>query len=164
MSLKNINIDSILWYHSYCGECDVLRKEPVPIEYSDCSILTGYTLTYNAIIYKQYGKYFILNFDCKNLVIKRELNNCKSVQYFISIIPILNERSKAIKAMHRKGIYLPYQVDGGFEDADIYFNKVKKHVSMSDTEETNKDFKKYFWISKQITLFKLISEDIAEKK
>jgi hypothetical protein len=160
-SLRSKHVDTMLWYHSYCGECEVFNKE---IKYANCNVFSGYTLTYNSILYKQMSKYFILNFDCNNLVMKRQLDTCKSIPYFISIIPILNARDKTLKVMHKNGEFFPWQVDGGFEDADIYINKTTQHISMSDMEETNKVFKKYIWIGKQIKLLKLVSGDIAVKK
>jgi hypothetical protein len=159
-SLRREHVDSILWYHSYCGEC-FIKKTNAPIQYGNCSVQSGYDLTYNAIIYRQKDKYFILNFDCNNLLIKRQLETCKSLPYFISIIPILNTRDKTVREMIKKGEFLgPMQSDGSFADADIYFNNTKQHISMSDIKESD-IYKKHFWIDKQINLFKLISEDIS---
>lgn len=168
-SLRSEHVDTIIWYHSYCGECEILSRPDIskpntPIRYSYCTVLSGYTLTNNIILYKQKGNYFLLNFDCNNLIIKRQLDTCKSISYFISIIPTLYARDKTITAMHRRGEFLgPMQTDGSFEEADIYFHQTKQHISMSDIEKTPA-YKKYFWAIKQIKLFELISADIAVKK
>jgi hypothetical protein len=163
-SLRNKHIDTILWYHSYCGEC-FIKKNDNPIKYANCTVQSGYDLTYNAIIYKQKDKYFILNFDCNNLLIKRQLDSCKSIPYFISIMSILNSRDKTIKEIYRKGGFLgPLQSDGGFEDADIYYHNIKQHITMTSTEATDEVYKQYFWIGKEIKLFRLISGDIVIKK
>ncbi len=53
-SLKCTHIDTILWYHSYCGEC-FFRKTDAPIKYYNCQVQSGYDLSYNVIIYKQNG-------------------------------------------------------------------------------------------------------------
>src|ERR1700761_5261676 len=89
-SLRELHIDTVIWYYSYCGEC-FFKNTDAPIKYYNCQMITGYDLSYNVIIYKQKGNYFALNFDCKNLVIKRPLDGCRSIPYFISIIPLLKK-------------------------------------------------------------------------
>ncbi|MEO6851607.1 MAG: hypothetical protein ABI203_10065 [Mucilaginibacter sp.] len=164
-SLKNIQIDTIIWYHSYCGEC-FFKKTDAPIKYYTCQVESGYDLSYNAIIYQQVGKYFILNFDCNNLVIKRQLDTCKSMSYFISIISVLNARDKAIEQMRKKGQFSgPSQTDGGFEDVEISLNKNFQHVHIQDEIDynTSKMAQQNFWNIKEIKLIRLISNDIKEK-
>ena len=56
------------------------------------------------------------------------------------------------------------QIDGGFEEADIYCNQIKQHIYMSGMEAANKAYKKYFWLDKEIKLLELISSDVAIKK
>jgi hypothetical protein len=164
-SLRNEHVDTIMWYHSYCGECLIVNRPDTPIIYSNCTLQLGYKLNNNLIFYKQKGKYFVINFDCNNITIKRQINVCKALPYFISIIPALDSRDKAIKDMYKKGgSYSPWQMDGGLENMDIYFNKKSQHISMSSKEETDKLYKKYAWIDKQIMLLNLISADIRIKK
>ena len=165
-SLRSERVDTILWYHSYCGDC-WFKKTDAPIKYYNCPVESGYDLACNVIIYRQKGEYFILNFDCTNFVMKRRLDTSKSIPYFVSIISTLNARDKAIKELDKKNDkYLlgAMQMDGFFNEADIYCNKISQHVRMTDTETTDKYYKKYFWIDKQIKLFELISSDIAVKK
>src|ERR1700689_4188321 len=59
-SLQRIHIDTILYYSSYCGECDVKGNKHT------CYLKSGYLLADNLIIYKQYGKFYFLTFDCYN--------------------------------------------------------------------------------------------------
>lgn len=164
-SLRTEHVDSILWYRSYCGAC-FFRKTDAPIKYYGCQVQSGYDLSYNAIIYKQQGHYFILNFDCNNLVIKKQLDTCKSISYSISIIPTLNKRDKEIIELSKrddKYFLGELQMDGTFAEVNIYYDKVKQHIRMPSSEYEDK-YKKYFWIPKQIQLIKLISEDISVRK
>ena len=164
-SLKNEHVDTIMWYHSYCGECAIVKRLDTPLIYSNCTLQIGYKLNTNLIFYKQNGKYFIINFDCNNLTVKRQITICKSLPYFISIIPVLDARDKTIKQIYQKGdYYSPWQVEGGLENMDIYFNKKSQHITMSAKEETDKLYKKYTWIGKQIILLNLLSDDIHVKK
>jgi hypothetical protein len=156
-SLQHVNVDTIIYYQSYCGECEILGHK------QSCYVLSGYTLIENVIIYQQKGKFYSLDFDCYNSSVKKQLDSCKSIPYFISILSTLNKRNKTIKAIYKKGDFLgPGTSDGGFEEAHIYFNKNKQTVSMSAAEKTRlyDVYKKYFWIDKEIHLLKLIESDI----
>jgi hypothetical protein len=157
-SLQYLHVDTIIHYYSYCGECEVLSK------HNNCSVLSGYVLIDNVLLYKQCGKYYTLTFDCSNNPIKRTLDSCKSLPYYLAIRPTLYARDKTIKAMIKKGRFLgPSVADGEFENADIYVNYMKQSVSMSESEKTDlyKIYRKYFWIDKQIKLLKLIKGDMS---
>ena len=117
-SLQDIHVDTIVHYCSYCGECEVSMKK------NNCYMTSGYTVGSNFIIYRQQGKFYLLDFNCYNQSIKRQLNNCQSIPYFISIIPTLATSNRDIKASIKKGKFLEMvQVDGGFEDIEIVLNK-----------------------------------------
>ncbi len=118
-------------------------------------------------MYCQNGFFYSLNFDCYNLPVKKQLDNCKSIPYALSIIPTLNARDKTIKAMSKKGKFLgPVQADGSFEKVDIYWEKKEQSISMasSEKEEFYKIYKRYYWIDSQIKLLKLINTDLTIKR
>src|ERR1700748_298606 len=153
-SLKAEHVDNILWYHSYCGDCFYAKTDSL-IQYGRCLVENGYSLSYNVIIYQQKGKYFTLNFDCKSIVIKRQLDTCRSLLYFVSIIPTLNARDKTLRSKLKKGeLPDPMPLDGGsFAEAHIYYHNAKQHVRLPETTDTSN--KKYFWMNKEIKLVEL---------
>jgi hypothetical protein len=160
-SLKHIDVDTIIYYHSYCGECII------PNPKHTCTADYGYTLTANVLIYRQNGNFYSLDFDCYNLPVKKQLDNCKSIPYALSIIPTLNARDKTLKAMSKKRKFLgPVQADGDFEKVSIYYVNKQQSLSMASLEkdEFYKTYRKYYWINSQIKLLKLISIDLATKK
>jgi len=160
-SLQHIHVDTILYYNSYCGECAISGKGHT------CYLKSGYILDDNLVIYKQSGKFYILSFDCYNSNIKRQLDSCKSLPYFITIIPALNEKYKFFKYQQKKVLFAgPSIADGGFEYAEIIINKKKRYFSMSQAEKIrlrNTD-KSHYWVNKEIKLLKLVAEDIAINK
>jgi len=156
-SLNHIKVNTILYYRSFCGECEILGHGRF------CKADFGYTLISNIIIYRQNGNFYSLDFDCYDQPIKKQIDNCKSIPYSLSIISILNSRDKTLKVFYKKGKFLgPVQVDGTFETVNIYFNKQHQTLSMSNSEKTDlyKIYKKYYWIDSQIKLLNLISADI----
>jgi hypothetical protein len=163
-SLQKAHIDTILWYCSYCGEC-FFKKTDAPIKYYNCQMQSGYDLSYNAIIYKQLGKYYVLNFDCTNFVVKRQLDSCKSIPYFISIKTTLDRRDRTIKAMEKKGVPFTSQMDGGFEDARLYLGEAVRYIGVADELDRNKSKRQKgdYWPDKEIVLVDLISLDVASK-
>lgn len=164
-SLRGVHVDTIIWYHSYCGEC-FFKKTDAPIKYYTCRVQSGYDLSYNAILYKQQGNYYLLNFDCTDIIIKRKLDSCRSAPYFISIIPVLKERDKTIIEMNKKGVFLEsMQIDGGFDDAYIYLNNKVHHVHINeevDSDQT-KIPKRNYWTNKEIKLVGYILSDVKIK-
>ena len=117
-SLQRSHVDTILHYSSYCGECDVKGNKHT------CYLKSGYLVADNLIIYKQYRKFYILAFDCYNSDTKRQPDNCKSLPYFLTIIPALNAQDKFFKDQWKKGLFpRPSIADGGFEEAEIIINK-----------------------------------------
>ncbi len=169
-SLRKTGADAIMWYKSYCGECEVISHETHPASIPAnhyCTVdAQGYTLTDNVILYKQNDSYYKLIFDCTYPLKKEKLDSCRSIAYFISIVPVLNHRDRAIKALYKSGRFLgPSQSDGGFEDVTLYLKKASQRVSMADGEKGDMYavYKKYFWINKEIKLLDLIEKDIAIK-
>jgi hypothetical protein len=162
-----LRVDTLEWYYSYCGECIIKRPDTNnhTIKFRACQTESGYELIDNAIIYKQNGKYFMLNFDCMNIALKKQLIDCKSLAYFISIIPVLYERDKQIKSMEKKGRFpYPMQADGGFQDAYIYLNNSVHHVYIQDEVDQDRKTKQTgnYWLSKEFKLADLISADITK--
>jgi len=128
---------------------------------------SGYTVSSNFIIYQQQGKFYLLDFDCYNFSTKKQLDPCKSIYYFCSIIPALNTRDKFSKAQWKKGLFpRPLISDGSFEDAEIIVKKKKQYVSMAEAEKTDlRDTdKSHYWVDKEIELLKLVAEDITVKR
>jgi hypothetical protein len=167
-SLRKLHIDTLIWYHSYCGEC-FFKKTDAKVKYYTCQVQSGYDLSYNAIIYKQHGSYFLLNFDCSSPVIKSLLDTCNAADYFISIIPQLDERDKIIEQMKKNNEFSgPFQIDGFFSEADIYFNGKSQHADLSHMVESEsnqsgiyKDYKKkLLQIDLEVNLFKILRADL----
>jgi hypothetical protein len=159
-SLQHIHVDTILYYCSYCGECEILGKK------RNCYLASGYTVSSNFIIYQQQGNFYLLDFDCYNQSIKRQLNSCQSIPYFISIIPTLKISDRSIKAALKKGKLLDMiQSDGGFENVEMFLNKNMQIVSISESEKDNTDkiHQKYYRINEKKKLVKLISADLSMK-
>lgn len=104
-SLNNIGIDTIIYYHDYCGECIVLEK---PVNINDttarkhhCEIDNSWTQLANLIIYKQKGANYTLSFDCSYPPLKSTLKTCTSIPYFLTIVPDLNRRDTLQKAVQK---------------------------------------------------------------
>lgn len=166
-SLKKEKIDTIEYYHSYCGECWIIEK---PVDKNTktnktyCDVGSGWVQIENIIIYKQKNKYYTLSFNCNYPPIKKELASVKSLDYFISIIPILYKGDKTLKHLYQKNKFNPpIAVDGGYEEAYIYWNKKKQSVFLQEDQKTSKVWNKFFWIPKQVQLLKFIKSDIALK-
>jgi len=160
-SLQHIRVDTLLYYCSYCGECDVLGRK------HNCYMASGYIVSNNFIIYQQQGKFYLLDFDCYNFYTKKQLENIKSISYFCSIIPTLYARDKFFKDQWKKGLFpRPSIADGSFEDAEIVVNKKKHYISMAEAEKTDlRDTdKSHYWVNKEIKLLKLVEEDLAVNK
>jgi len=160
-SLQHIHVDTLLYYDSYCGECEIKGNT------HNCYFKSGYILDDNLIIYQQHGKFYVLIFDCYNSGSKRQLINCESLPYFLTIIPALKAQDRFFKDQRKKNLFPHSSIsDGGFEDAEIIINRKKQYVSMAESEKTNfRDTDNtHYWVNKEIKLLKLISEDITIKK
>jgi len=158
-SLKKIRVDTIEYYHQYCGECYI--RNPPGVHRNHCETEDSWTQVVNIILYQQQGKYHSLTFNCLGPSIKQDINAANSLTYFISIIPTLNNRDRAIKALIKRRKFLaPIFVDGTYEEADIYLNNKKQHAYMQIDERTDKTWRSFFWIDKETKLFKLITVDI----
>jgi len=156
-SLQHLHVDTILHYCSYCGECEVLGRK------RNCYLASGYTLTENLIIYQQQGKFYLLDFDCSNTIIKKQLDSSKSIPYFISIIPTLDARDKAIKLIYKKRNFLPPIItDGSSATAEIYDNRKRQYASINldMSQDLMEAWDHYFWFKNEVNLFKLIKTDL----
>jgi hypothetical protein len=162
-SLQKDHVDTILYYHEYCSECDVKSKV------HHCEIEdVGYEQIENIIIYQKNERFYSLTFDCNYPSIKNELISCKSIPYFISVVPVLNARDRAIKGIYKQHKFLPpIPSDGVYTGATIYCNKVTQGIYMSNEQKTDPDSYKawgqYFWFDKQVKLFELINADLLSK-
>jgi len=169
-SLQKIRVDTIEYYHAYCGECIILRKPPILGQPTDtlpthqCDVGNGWEQRVNDIIYKQKGKYYSLTFNCSYPPIKKELKSANSLKYFLSIVPVLNKRDKHEAAMRKKRKFNPpIIVDGGYEEAFLYCSHIKQHVFMQDDQKTDKGWRFYFWIDKQTKLLALLESETSSK-
>jgi hypothetical protein len=75
-SLKKNHVDTIEYYHQYCGECIILKppvnvNNPQEKSASYCED-NGWVQVENVIIYQQNGRHYSLTFDCANPPIKKE--------------------------------------------------------------------------------------------
>ncbi len=162
-SLQKNHVDTIEYYHTYCHECVILRKPPTDtLPTHQCEDENSSMQVENKIIYRQKNKYYSLTFNCGYPPIKKELENVKSLRYFLSIIPILNKRDKIITARYKKHKFpAPIIVDGRYEEAFIYCNNVRQNVFMHYDKKTYKGWSNYLWIDEQIKLLQLINSDIS---
>jgi hypothetical protein len=160
-SLQKNKVDTIEYYHAYCGECEILRKPTDTLPTHQCDV-GDWTEILNDIIYKQGGKSYSLTFNCGYPPIKKELKSVKSLDYFLSIVPILNRRDKYGASMQKKRKFNPMVVvDGGYEKALFYCGKVRQSIFMQEDQKTNKGWRAYFWIDKQIKLLALLEAETA---
>jgi len=163
-SLQKNHIDTIVYYHAYCGECFIARKPTDTVQPRSCDVGTAWVQIANDIFYKQKGKYFSLTFNCSYPPIKKELKNVKSLDYFLSIVPVLVRRDRYSKEMFKKRKFNPpIVVDGGHEEALLYCGHIKKSVFMQEDQKTDKGWRQYFWIDKQTKLLALLESDISPK-
>ena len=148
-SLRKIGVDTIVYYHAYCGECEVLEK-PINIadtseKKHDCEIDNSWTQIANVIVYQQNNTFITLTFNCNYPPLKAELKTCKSIPYFISIIPTLNRRDKMQQQMFKRGKFNPpVTVDGGYEETWIYLNGKKQHIYLQENQKTDKAWRSFF--------------------
>jgi hypothetical protein len=169
-SLQKIRVDTIEYYHAYCGECVILRKPPMLGQPTDtlpthqCDVGNGWEQRVNDIIYKQKGKYYSLTFNCIYPAIKKELKSANSLTYFLSIVPVLVKRDKYGQAIQKKHKFNPpVMVDGGYEDAFLYCGNIKQHVFMQEDQKTDKAWRTYIWIDKQTKLLELLESETSSK-
>ena len=163
-SLHKNHVDTIEYYHAYCGECFISGKPTDTLPRHQCELENSWVEIENIIIYKQKSKYYSLTFDCNYPPIKKELKGCKSIDYFLSVIPVLNKRDKTITEMYRHNKFLgPIVSDGGYEEVFLYCRSIKQHVDIQDYQKTDKTWKSYFWIDKEIKLLTLVGADLFSK-
>jgi len=169
-SLNRKHVDTIEYYHAYCGECEILRKPPMLGGPADtlpthrCDVGNGWVQMVNDVIYKQKGRYYSLTFNCSYPPIKKELQNVKSLDYFLSIVPVLVKRDKYGDAMQKKRHFNPpITVDGGYEEAFLYCGHVRKSIFMQDGQKTDKGWRTYFWIDKQTKMLAMLESEIGSK-
>jgi hypothetical protein len=159
-SLIRNGIDTIIYYHHYCGECSLLEnKDNKHREALD----NGWTLIESYFIFKKNGDFFSLTFNYCSPPIISKLDFCKSIPYFLSIIPVLHKRDWVYAQMRKQAKFFPpIPTDGSYEEATIYFRKHSSKVSLSDYQkkEGYKYWKKYFWIDKELKIVSLIEEDL----
>jgi len=161
-SLQNLNIDTIEYYHEFCGECEVVSKPPSDPPHSHlCQIKGSWMEITNVIIYKQNGRLYSLAFDCNYPPIKKSLNKVESLDYFVSIIPILNKRDKVLRENQKKHLFPePVIVDGDYQQATLYLHGKKKTVYLH--EDYMKKVKP-FWLDFELTLVRKIERDTSPK-
>jgi len=163
-SLQKKRIDTIEYYHAYCGECAILRKPTDTLPTHQCEVENSWTQRENEIIYKQNNKYYSLTFNCSYPPIKKELKDIKSLGYFLSIVPILVKRDRHEVAMQKKHKFNPPMVvDGGYEEAFFYCGRVRQKIFMQEDQKTDKGWRRYFWIDKQTKLLALLELETASK-
>ena|ERR1700761_8902174 len=163
-SLQREHIDTIIYYHSYCGECYIIQSKSDL--HKDCTITDdSWTQLENRIIYQQNGQYFTLTFNCNYPPLKQQLKTGYSIPYFISIIPVLNKRDQVQNKMFKQHKFNPpVLIDGGYEEASIYLHKTTKRIYLQEYQKTDKNWRKFFWIDKETYLFKLIADDLKGAK
>ncbi len=160
-SLQRNHVDTIEYYHSYCGECMIADNPNEEKHRTYCETDDGWTQIESTIIYQQKGKYYSLTFNCNEPAMKKTMATVASLQYFLSIIPDLDKRDKTIKAIYKRHQFLPMvATDGSYEDAYIFCRKVKQGASMRYTQKTDAAWRAYFWIDKETDLFRLMLSDI----
>jgi hypothetical protein len=165
-SLRHEKVDTIEYFHAYCGECAIVEKPPMLGAPShNCDVGNGWTQLKTIIIYQQNNHYYSLKFNCGYPPIKDELQNIKSIKYFLSIVPDLIKRDKYENALYKKHkLNPPVTVDGGYEEAVLYIPQVKSSVYMQENQKTDKAWRSFFWIGKQTQLLKLLEDETADKK
>jgi len=159
-SLIRNGIDTIMYYHQYCGECTVKEKTGNKI----CDVSDNdWTLINSYYIFKKKGAYYSLKFNYCNPPIITKLVPCKSISYFLSILMALHNRDLTYTQMHKKAKFFPpIPSDGSYEDATLYINKKIHNASLSEYQKKDgyKYWKKYPWIDKEIALMKLVEQDL----
>lgn len=159
-SLQQVHVDTIVYYHQFCGGCEVRRS------YKYCDVYDNGNVNMESIIlYKQSGSFYRLAFNCGDVPDKIELKSCKSIPYFLSITGVLKNRDKAINAIYSQKKFLPPNLaDGFYTQAELYCHKSNYRVSLSDYQQRDgyKVWKQYFWIDKEIQLLKLLDADLHE--
>jgi hypothetical protein len=161
-SLQKSNIDTIEYYHAYCGECLIEQPPGKSVDY--CETDDSWTQVENIIIYQQKGSYYSLAFNCNYPSIKKQLSTVNSLSYFISIVPVLGKRDRYGKALQKKHKFNPPIIsDGGYEEAFLYCNKIKQNAFMQEDQKTDKVWRSYFWIDKETKLFELLESDVSSK-
>lgn len=156
-SLRQNKVDTIEYYHAYCGECMVEKPNT-----SSCYVNTGWTQIQNTIIYKQEGVYYSLTFNCSYPPIKQQLQGVKSLDYFLSITSLLDKRDKYQAVLRKnKKFNPPVIVDGGYEEAVLYYNGSTKSVYMQENQKNDKVWRSLFWIDKQTKLLKLMESETS---
>lgn len=157
--MKN-GIDTIIYYHQFCGECSVIEKR----QNKNCDVLdNSWTLINSYFIYKKAGVSYSLKFNYCNSPIIRKLDACKSIAYFLSIRQVLQKRDLEFAQMRKKAKFFPpIPTDGGYEETTLYYGKYIYKVSMSEYQkgEGYKYWKKYFWTNDEIKLTNLIEQDL----
>src|ERR1700679_923935 len=63
-SLQKNRVDTMVYYHEYCGECYITRAFGDTVKHHNCQLENSWVQIENTIIYKQNGGYFSLAFDC----------------------------------------------------------------------------------------------------
>ncbi len=158
-SLNKVGVDTIIFYHQYCGGCSV--KENKSNEH--CEVIdNSWTFLEGGFLYKQKGRAYSLKFNYCNAPIKQELPKCGSISYFLSILPTLKKRDQ-VYIQRRKAFkfFPPIPTDGSYQAATLYLKKKTVDVSLSYHQKTDgySNWKGFFWIDKEIKLFDLIEKD-----
>ena len=160
-SLTGNGIDTIIYYHQYCGECSVKVKND---DKPNCEVIDhSWTLIASSLIYKQNGDAFSLKFNYCKPPIKSKITSCKSIPYFLSIIPTLHKRDEAYAQMRKQDKFFPpVPTDGSYEGATLYCRKKRSSISLNEYQKNEgyKYWKSYFWIDKEIRLITLIEQDL----
>jgi hypothetical protein len=159
-SLINKGIDTIIYFHQYCGECSVIEKK----EDKSCEVIdNSWTFIDSYFIYKKAGTTYSLKFNYCNAPIIKKLDSCKSIAYFLSIRNLLQKRDREYSEMRKNAKFFPpIRTDGGYEEAILYCKKLKTKVSISEYQKGDgyKYWKKYFWTDNEIKLTNLILQDL----
>jgi len=163
-SLRKHRVDTIEYYHEYCGGCEIIRKPTDTIPLHQCETEYSWVQAKNDIIYGQNGKYYLLMFNCGYPPIKREVQIVKSLEYFVSIIPDLDERDKYWAEKRKEHKFAPpITIDGVYEEAILYIGHFKQRVFMQGDQKKDKNWLSFFWMDKQIKLLELLESEISSK-
>lgn len=165
-SLRHKKIDTIEYYHTYCGGCSVSRNPNDTLRRHSCEVGTGWSQINSTIIYKQDNNYYSLTFNCGYPPIKKQLLNCESLSYFSSIVPVLDDRDKAYKALRKqRGVFFlpPMVTDGKYVEANIYLPTMRQDVFMQERQKTDTAWRSFFWIDKQTKLLSLLEYETSPK-
>lgn len=159
-SLTRNGVDTLMYYHHYCGECAVIEQK----EHKNCEVLDNdWTFIDSYYIFKKNGAFYSLKFNYCNSPVITKLASSKSIPYFLSIKAVLHNRDLTYAQMRKQAKFFPpIPTDGSYEEATLYIRKQTSKSSISEYQKKDgyKYWKKYPWIDKEIALMKLVEQDL----